>query len=217
VSRGPRRHTTRLLLGGAFFLSSLSACGEEALPPVEVVETVYFADDHDEKINVQPGQSFAIALPTETKVAKMVRRDPRRPRVDGKVLTMREMGSIPDAWVDEAGGEGTAYLIDVLSEGNSKVTIFDAAHRERFRLVVYSGDKAQAKAKSEADKRAKKKKKDRRGNPTRTRPELDQRVVGKDGKTVEARPATPPASTKAQPIGVTKPVKGRDPADPGGR
>lgn len=216
MSRGQRSHATRGLIASAFFFSSLSACGEQAPPPVEVVETVYFADDHDEKINVEPGQSFAIALPTETKVAKIVRRDPRRPRVDGKVLTVREMGSIPDAWVDEAGGKGTAYVIDVLSEGNSKVTIFDAAHRERFRLVVYSGNKAQAKAKSEADKRAKKKQ-DQRETPQRTRTELDQRVVPKQSASVEARPAAPPASIKAQPIGTTTPAKGRDQADPGGR
>jgi len=118
-----------------------SACGDAVPAPVTVVERVYFAEAHETEIDVQPGDTFAVALPMEAKVAKLIRRDPRRPRVDGKILTMREMGAIPDAWLESAGGPGLAYVFEAKDNGRSKVVVFDAAHREIFKMNVMSGDR----------------------------------------------------------------------------
>lgn len=119
---------------------SLVACGDGAPAAVSIVEPVYFAQAHQSDITVEPGDKFALALSNDPKVAKFVRRDPRRPRVDGKILTVLEVGSIPDVWQEQAGGPGNAYVFEVLETGRSKVVVFDAAHRELFRMNVTSGD-----------------------------------------------------------------------------
>ena len=107
---------------------------------MEVVETVYFEDAHESAINVELGERFAIALPKVTKVAGIVQRAPRRPRLDGNILTLRDMGAIPKAWVEQAGGQGTAYVIEAIKAGRTKVVIFDAVHRDRFVLNVTAGE-----------------------------------------------------------------------------
>ena len=121
-------------------LVPLAACGDGAPAAVSIVEPGDFAGAHESDITVEPGDKFAVALSNDPRVAALVRRDPRRPRVDGKILTVREVGSIPDAWQEQAGGPGNAYVFEVLGTGRSKVVVFDAAHRELFRMNVTSGD-----------------------------------------------------------------------------
>jgi hypothetical protein len=182
------------LRDAAFFLTCTltmgGGCADPPPAPVSVIDEVYFVDAHDTSIEIEPGHKFAVALAHEDKVAKMVRRDPRRPRVDGKILTLREMGSIPEEWREGAGGDGNAYVFEALEEGRSKVVVFDAAHREMFKLNVVAGDPAAAAKKARVTDTAQ----DKPDRPTRPLPAPVRREPvsepeAKDGAADGVKPA----------------------------
>ena len=127
----------------ALAVTTLFACGPQVPAEVAATEIVFYQDSHQSGASLDPGERFTVALPWTPKVDGVFARDPRRPRTDGKVVHLVELGRMPAALEGEAGGPGLAYVFEVLAEGRGKVQVFDSAHRERFLLRVNVGKEAQ--------------------------------------------------------------------------
>lgn len=92
------------------------------------------------------GDVFTVVLPGVPAGKGPLAQRPIRPRADGTVVSFKAMGVA--AGTEDETPPSLAYVFEVVGEGRGRITIFDAAHRDRLILRVHVGvDENPARAK----------------------------------------------------------------------